>query len=226
MISLIDYVTYRKEEGPVKIIRLPHFGVEFHWDSDGDKIIQEIRGQLHDASFYRKKYDCWVLAKENKECHLYFSDIPGYELLKLEFIVKQIYEYTREQWQKIWSEKELDLNLLKPSDKKFSFGEPHDTITISNMKTSPTHPYAIHGLERNIAIKESKAARAEIISIEVCQSKHGGFLKSMAHAFHKADRGNKEIIRNVWYELIEKYNLEKEYKQAIEEHLPEYLGGK
>lgn len=88
---------------------------------------------------------------------------------------------------------------------------------------SSTHPYAIHGLDRNIKLKVVESAKAEIIAIEICLSNHGDFLKSIAHAFHKADRANKEIIRDAWYKLIEKYELEKEYRDAIEEHLDEYL---
>ena len=196
MISLIDYVTYRKEEGPVKIIRLPHFGVEFHWDSRQDEIIQEIREQLLDASLYRKTFDCWFLVKENKECHLYFSDTVSPELLSFQIIDKKSYEYTREDWLKIWNEEEdLDLDAIAPK-----INEPFFDSVYTR-------------------------AKAEIISIEVCQSNHGGFLKSVAHAFHKADRENKEIIRDAWYKLIKKYSLEEEYKQAIEEHQPEYLEG-
>ena len=221
MINQVIYTKYRKDEGQVKLIRLPHFYVEFHWDDPGEEIIRSIREQLEGASLYQKTSDCWVLVKGDRECHLYFSDAPGYELLKFVIVIKQSYEYTREEWQRIWNEwgEGLDQGPLG-----FNI-ELLDPDKIKEVDVSSTHPYAPHALEQNIRIREKEAAKAEIISVEVCHSNHGDFLKSVAHVFHKADRENKEIIRDAWYKLIKKYRLEEEYKQAIEEHLPEYLEG-
>ena len=62
-----------------------------------------------------------------------------------------------------------------------------------------------------------------IIAVEVSNSNHGDFLKHIAAAWQHTDRQNKRIMRPFWTLLIEKYELEKEYAEAIEEHLPEYL---
>lgn len=59
----------------------------------------------------------------------------------------------------------------------------------------------------------------QIIAVEVSTSNHGDFLKLIATAWQKADMVNKQILRPTWLVLIEKYGFEKEYAEAIEEHL-------
>jgi len=62
----------------------------------------------------------------------------------------------------------------------------------------------------------------QIIAVEVTNSNHGDFLKHVAHAWVKADPGNKIILRTAWRKLINKYELAKEYSKKIEEHRWEY----
>lgn len=66
-------------------------------------------------------------------------------------------------------------------------------------------------------------AALQIIAIEVSNSKHGDFLKHVANAWLIADRQNKLILKATWVVLIEKYRLDKEYADAIEEHIEKYL---
>ena len=63
----------------------------------------------------------------------------------------------------------------------------------------------------------------QIIAVEVSNSRHGEFLKAVAKAWQMADNENKPIIKPAWLLLIEKYRLEKEYAEAIETHVGEYL---
>jgi len=45
-------------------------------------------------------------------------------------------------------------------------------------------------------------------------SNHGGFLKTFAEAYLRADMENKEILKEAWERLIVKYELAEEYKKS------------
>uniref|UniRef100_A0A6M3LTZ3 Uncharacterized protein n=1 Tax=viral metagenome TaxID=1070528 RepID=A0A6M3LTZ3_9ZZZZ len=49
------------------------------------------------------------------------------------------------------------------------------------------------------------------IAVEVHRSKHGSFLKAFAAAYMRADQQNKARLRPTWLNLIEEYELDKEY---------------
>ena len=49
------------------------------------------------------------------------------------------------------------------------------------------------------------------IAIKVTKSLHGGFLRTFADAYLKADNSNKRILWSAWTRLIEKYQLDEEY---------------
>ena len=63
----------------------------------------------------------------------------------------------------------------------------------------------------------------QIIAVEVVNSNHGDFLKHFANAWLKTDRANKVILKPAWLMLVNKYQLEEEYFEAIERHLEEYI---
>jgi len=63
----------------------------------------------------------------------------------------------------------------------------------------------------------------QLIAVEVVNSKHGDFLKHVAHAWLSAEGGNKTILKPAWVILVNQYGLEKEFEAAIDEHLEEYL---
>lgn len=63
----------------------------------------------------------------------------------------------------------------------------------------------------------------DIIAVEVSNSHHGDFLKTFAKAWQLAQGSNKILLKPAWIALIDKYELQDEYAEAIKEHLPEYL---
>ncbi|MBA7685888.1 hypothetical protein ES703_94319 [subsurface metagenome] len=48
------------------------------------------------------------------------------------------------------------------------------------------------------------------IARNIINSRHGSFLKSIADAWLRADRDNKQILKPAWVTIIEKYGLDKE----------------
>ena len=62
----------------------------------------------------------------------------------------------------------------------------------------------------------------QIIAIETANSNHGDFLKNMANAWLRAEPSNRIILENAWRDLINKYDLAKEYSKEIKEHYHEY----
>jgi len=58
-----------------------------------------------------------------------------------------------------------------------------------------------------------------IIAVEVENSNHGDFLKTLAKAWQLADRDNRPLIKPAWVVIADKYKLADEYADAIEEHL-------
>ena len=62
-----------------------------------------------------------------------------------------------------------------------------------------------------------------LIAMEVGKkNKHGAFITAMALAWSIADPGNKNLIRTVWSDVIDKYALRDVFSKQIKEHLPEY----
>jgi len=107
----IDSVIWKMDEGgDVKIIRLSDVGVEFHWDKSGDEILDEIASQLpNDKSAYLNKmgYGWWAVISENKTWNLIFNmkDMKIHESLEaMQYVVKTIYDYPKEKWQKAWTQ--------------------------------------------------------------------------------------------------------------------------
>jgi len=63
-----------------------------------------------------------------------------------------------------------------------------------------------------------------LIAVEVGKkSKHGAFITAMARAWSVADFKNKNLIRAVWGEIIDRYKLRDVFSKKIKEYLPEYL---
>jgi len=62
-----------------------------------------------------------------------------------------------------------------------------------------------------------------LIAVEVGKSKYGVFTTSMARAWTVADPENKDLIREAWSNIIDRYELRARYDKEIEKHLPEYL---
>jgi len=62
----------------------------------------------------------------------------------------------------------------------------------------------------------------QIIAVEIANSNHGDFLKNMANAWLMAEPSNRIIIEKAWSDLINKYDLAKEYAEKIKEHYSEY----
>ena len=52
------------------------------------------------------------------------------------------------------------------------------------------------------------------IAVDVVNSNHGDFLKTFADAYLRADRANERILRPAWLVLVDKYQLDKEYKST------------
>lgn len=48
------------------------------------------------------------------------------------------------------------------------------------------------------------------IAVNVCNSNHEDFLKTLADAWLRADPDNKQILRSAWTEIIKIYHLDEE----------------
>jgi len=67
-------------------------------------------------------------------------------------------------------------------------------------------------LSSQLGFKINEKEDLHRIAVEVHRSKHGSFLKAFAAAYMRADQQNKALLRPTWLNLIEEYELDKEYK--------------
>ena len=56
------------------------------------------------------------------------------------------------------------------------------------------------------------------IAVRVVNSQHGGFLRTFADAYLRADQENERILRPAWLVLVDKYGLDEECELAQGEY--------
>ena len=57
---------------------------------------------------------------------------------------------------------------------------------------------------------KARIARLSDIAVRIYNSSHGDFLRTLAHAWLRADMSNKRILRPCWSAIVTKYDLDKE----------------
>jgi len=81
----------------------------------------------------------------------------------------------------------------------------------------------IMNYEGEARLIDTSGDRLDIIATSVLNSNHGDYLKTVAHAYLKADRWeNKRLMQPFWSQMVAKYGLDKEYAGIVEVEVKEF----